>query len=76
MIGQNDVPAEVFDLEAAAAFNAFSGVGVICLTLSYAAPIACSLLGGRKQMVDGQFYLGKLGLFCNIVALGKFDLHR
>lgn len=55
---------------AAAAFNAFSGVGVICLTLSYAAPIMCSLLGGRKQVVEGQFYLGKLGLFCNIVALG------
>lgn len=57
---------------AAAAFNAFSGVGVICLTLSYAAPIACSLFGGRKQVVEGQFYLGKLGLFCNIVALGTF----
>lgn len=55
---------------AAAAFNAFSGVGVICLTLSYAAPILCSLLGGRKQVVEGQFYLGKLGLFCNVVALG------
>lgn len=57
---------------AAAAFNAFSGVGVICLTLSYAAPIACSLLGGRKKVVEGQFYLGKLGLFCNVVALGRF----
>lgn len=55
---------------AAAAFNAFSGVGVICLTLSYAAPIVCNVLGGRKKVVDGQFYLGKLGLFCNIVALG------
>lgn len=55
---------------AAAAFNAFSGVGVICLTLSYAAPIVCNMLGGRKQVVEGQFYLGKLGLFCNIVALG------
>lgn len=58
---------------AAAAFNAFSGVGVICLTLSYAAPIVCSMLGGRKQVVEGQFYLGKLGLFCNIVAVGKLD---
>lgn len=58
---------------AAAAFNAFSGSGVIFLTLSYAAPIVCSLLGGRKQVVEGQFYLGKLGLFCNIVAVGKFN---
>jgi amino acid transporter len=56
---------------AAAAFNAFSGVGVICLTLSYAAPILCSVLGGRKQVVEGQFYLGPLGLFCNVVAIGK-----
>lgn len=55
---------------AAAAFNAFSGVGVICLTLSYAAPIFVSLLGGRKQVKEGQFYLGPLGLFCNILALG------
>lgn len=53
----------------AAAFNAFSGVGVICLTLSYAVPIAVSLLNGRKQMVDGNFYLGPLGMVCNIVAL-------
>ncbi|KAL6705609.1 hypothetical protein ACN47E_006556 [Coniothyrium glycines] len=54
---------------AAAAFNAFSGVGVICLTLSYAAPIFVSVLGGRQQVKDGQFYLGPLGLFCNILAL-------
>jgi amino acid transporter len=55
---------------AAAAFNAFSGVGVICLTLSYAAPILCSLLTGRKQVREGQFFLGPLGTFCNVVALG------
>jgi amino acid transporter len=54
---------------AAAAFNAFSGVGVICLTLSYAAPILCSMLNGRKKITEGQFYLGPLGLFCNIVAI-------
>ena len=59
---------------AAAAFNAFSGVGVICLTLSYAAPILVSLLGGRKQVKEGQFHLGPLGVFCNVVALGTSAL--
>jgi len=54
---------------AAAAFNAFSGVGVICLTLSYAAPIFVSLLTGRKEVKEGQFHLGPLGVFCNVVAL-------
>jgi len=52
-----------------AAFNAFSGVGVICLTASYATPIAISLFTGRKQVKTGRFYLGPLGTFCNIVAL-------
>lgn len=57
-----------------AAFNAFSGVGVICLTTSYAVPIAISLVGGRTHIAEGSFYLGKLGVFCNIVALGTFHL--
>ncbi len=56
---------------AATAFNAFSGVGVICLTLAYAAPILSSVLTGRKHVAEGSFNLGSLGLFCNIVALGK-----
>ncbi|KAK3387927.1 gaba permease-like protein [Podospora didyma] len=52
------------------AFNAFSGVGVIALTLSYAAPIAVSMLEGRTQVRNGVFNLGsKLGWFCNIVAV-------
>ena len=56
---------------AAAAFNAFSGVGVICLTLAYACPILVSLLTGRKHVKEGSFNLGSLGVFCNVVALGK-----
>ncbi|KAF2259323.1 amino acid transporter [Lojkania enalia] len=52
-----------------AAFNAFSGVGVICLTLSYASPIAMSLLEGRKKVSRGSFYLGPVGVVCNIVAI-------
>lgn len=53
------------------AFNAFSGVGVICLTSSYAMPILISLVRGRSQVKDGAFHLGALGTFCNVVALGK-----
>jgi amino acid transporter len=54
------------------AFNAFSGVGVICLTLSYAVPILISLMRGRSHVKEGPFYLGALGTFCNVVALGAF----
>ncbi|KAJ5385164.1 hypothetical protein N7517_003075 [Penicillium concentricum] len=52
------------------AFNAFTGVGVITLTVSYACPIVVSLAGGRRHIKNGQFDLGTLGLACNIVALG------
>lgn len=54
-----------------AAFNAFSGVGVICLTTSYAMPIAVSLLNKREAIKDASFHLGALGIFCNYVALGE-----
>lgn len=53
------------------AFNAFTGVGVITLTLSYACPIVVSLVGGRRQVQNGQFYCGTFGLVCNIISLGK-----
>ncbi|KAM0415696.1 hypothetical protein ACHAPT_013368 [Fusarium lateritium] len=52
-----------------AAFNAFSGVGVICLTASYATPIAISLATGRKQVKTGQFYLGTFGYVANCIAI-------
>jgi amino acid permease (GABA permease) len=52
-----------------AAFNAFSGVGVICLTSAYAVPITISLLRGRKQVAHAKFSLGKFGVFCNIIAI-------
>ncbi|KAK4095968.1 amino acid transporter [Parathielavia hyrcaniae] len=51
------------------AFNAFSGVGVISLTVSYAAPIAVSLLEGRAHVQGAKFSLGKLGWLCNGVAM-------
>ncbi|RYP63837.1 hypothetical protein DL769_006849 [Monosporascus sp. CRB-8-3] len=52
-----------------AAFNAFSGVGVICLTTAYATPIIVSLMEGRKTVSTAPFRLGSLGWLCNIVAL-------
>lgn len=55
-----------------AAFNAFSGVGVICLTASYAVPLAINVATGRKQVQGAKFSLGKLGMPCNLIALGKF----
>jgi amino acid transporter len=57
-----------------AAFNAFSGVGVICLTLSYATPIAVSMWEGRKKVRTGRFFLGKFGWFANIVAVGVYSV--
>ena len=56
------------------AFNAFSGVGVISLTVSYAAPIAVSMIEGRKQVKGARFSLGKFGWFCNGIAMGKLSL--
>jgi amino acid transporter len=56
-----------------AAFNAFSGVGVISLTVSYAVPIAISLMTGRKQVKTGQFYLGAIGTFSNYVSIGAYS---
>ena len=53
------------------AFLAFSGVGVITLTVSYAAPIAVSMLEGRAHVKGAKFSLGKFGWFCNTVAIGR-----
>lgn len=59
-----------------AAFNAFSGVGVINLTLSYAVPIIASVMNGRKQVKEGSFYLGALGTFCNWVSISESSFPR
>ncbi|KAH8426542.1 putative amino acid permease [Aspergillus melleus] len=53
-----------------AAFSAFSGVGVILLTLSYACPVAVSLILRRRADIQhGSFNMGILGTFCNVVAI-------
>ncbi|KAH7033523.1 amino acid/polyamine transporter I [Microdochium trichocladiopsis] len=54
-----------------AAFNAFSGVGVICLTAAYATPIVISMAERRKTIQTASFNMGNaLGYFCNTVAVG------
>ncbi|KAI1340839.1 amino acid transporter [Xylariaceae sp. FL0016] len=53
-----------------AAFNAFSGVGVIALTTAYACPIIISMLERRKTVATASFKMTEgLGWFCNIVAV-------
>lgn len=55
-----------------AAYNAFSGVGVIFLTTSYACPIAVSLIfRGRADIKNGNFNFGIIGLIANCIALGE-----
>lgn len=56
-----------------AAFNAFNGVGVIFLNLSYVMPIGISLFRGRKDLVGSPFNLGTVGgIAANIISVGKF----
>jgi len=57
-----------------AAFNAFSGAGVIFLTVAYAMPIFASLITGRKSLKAGAYDFGVFGVFCNVVAIGKSSL--
>ncbi|KAF2008615.1 polyamine transporter TPO5 [Aaosphaeria arxii CBS 175.79] len=52
-----------------AAFNAFSGVGVITLTAAYAVPVAISLFTGRRAVARARFNLGRWGAVVNVVAL-------
>ncbi|KAJ4015501.1 hypothetical protein NW766_005845 [Fusarium irregulare] len=56
-----------------AAFNAFSGVGVLTLNASYATPVAINLLTKRQQIKGAKFPLGKFGYFANFVAVGMYS---
>lgn len=56
-----------------AAYNAFNGVGVIFLNLSYVMPIGISLFRGRKDLVNSPYNLGTVGgIIANIISCGKF----
>ncbi|KAJ6788384.1 hypothetical protein PWT90_04644 [Aphanocladium album] len=59
----------VINFGSAVAFNAFSGVGVICLTASYATPIAINMMTGRRKVADALFPLGKFGYVANAIAV-------
>ncbi|KAJ5290780.1 Amino acid/polyamine transporter I [Penicillium angulare] len=53
-----------------AAYNAFSGVGVIFLTMSYACPIAVSFFFRRREDIkNGNFNFGIFGAIANVIAL-------
>ncbi|KAF5375626.1 hypothetical protein D9757_008525 [Collybiopsis confluens] len=51
------------------AFNSFVGIGIICLTASYAMPLAISLGNGRQDVLDAPFKLGKWGPLLNMLAV-------
>ncbi|EKD17502.1 uncharacterized protein L3040_006617 [Drepanopeziza brunnea f. sp. 'multigermtubi'] len=51
------------------AFNAFTGVATICLSVSYGIPILVSLLRGRRAVRHSTFSLGKFGFFINAATI-------
>jgi len=42
---------------------------IVLLYISYAIPVTCLLIRGRDTIPHGPFWLGKFGLFANIVLL-------
>jgi len=51
------------------AFKTLVGVAVMCLGASYALPVAISLVGGRKEVADAPFGLGRAGVVVNTIAV-------
>lgn len=51
-----------------AAFNSMVVGCITFLLLSYFVPTMCLLVRGRKNIKHGPFWLGPLGMFCNIVT--------
>lgn len=56
-------------LGSSTAFNSMVTACIVLLYASYAVPIVCLLWRGRNNIPHGPFWLGKLGLACNIVVL-------
>ncbi|GJJ15229.1 hypothetical protein Clacol_009505 [Clathrus columnatus] len=56
-------------LGSTAAFNAFSGVGTICLGVSYVLPVGVSLFQGRREVAKAKYHWGVIGAIANVVAL-------
>jgi choline transport protein len=42
---------------------------IVLMYLSYAIPVICLLVRGRENIKHGPFWMGKFGLFSNIVLL-------
>lgn len=60
----------LINLGSSSAFTAFVSVGVIALAVSYAMPIALSLMHGRREVATAQWTLGKwVGTTVNVVAV-------
>ena len=51
------------------AFNSMVTATIVLLYISYAVPVASLLLKGRNNIRHGPFWLGKIGMFANIVLL-------
>lgn len=51
------------------AFNAFTGVATICLSVSYGIPILVNLIRGRKAVRHSTFSLGRFGFFINAATI-------
>src|SRR5699024_187255 len=51
------------------AFNSMVIACIVLLYISYSIPVVCLLIKGRNNIKHGPFWLGKVGLFCNIVLL-------
>lgn len=52
-----------------AAFNSFTGVATICLSISYGLPILVSVLRGRKAVRHSTYSLGRFGYAINVATL-------
>jgi choline transport protein len=51
------------------AFNSFVSGGILMQYVAYSICIILMLLKGRSTIPHGPFWIGKLGLFCNIMTL-------
>ena len=56
-------------LGSSTAFNAFVGVAVMCLGVSYALPVLLSVLNGRSEVLDAPYSLGRWGYLINCIAV-------
>ncbi|KAL9081083.1 MAG: hypothetical protein Q9157_000287 [Trypethelium eluteriae] len=51
------------------ALNSVIAACIVLLYVSYSIPVICLLIKGRNNIKHGPFWLGQIGLLCNIVLL-------